>query len=519
MKKQLLKLFIIPALLILVLLGGTVFEKTGYYTDGPMMPVRKGMKVFSVFGAGDTIVTTLAAGDSVRFIGYNKAFYQGEYLVETTSGVRGWTMPWMLDIEMIAEWKDLEGDTLILDYPKKIIYNNYGPYWDHQKSPVTGQLLDGTKLEDIRSATLYPAIKDFRKYEINWQHAFSKIMSKKKFEKLAKDMKFEKSEKKIGPMYAVARLDNGDIEVRYRTYVFDPEDGKCYNPIVTFGADSVAIATGMREASDRGDWVLKRLPLVSAIYDFPLTSAFARTPVYDMAYDSKMSTPSKIIFWICWGFSAIGALLWIFAVGSIPLIIVYELMWCPKVFYYLSDRMLKVLMALVAIVFTYYWVIVLMGWGAYWWIIPLVGFATYVIYFGCSAPLDNTIPHSRCQECRSMDTMNLVEKEFLGSENAIESRTRSHELGSTTKRWKTWTRVSSDGGQSWHDENVKHHFEKDTRWRDDHYREKVRYDKFMLHYKCSVCGYHEQKRDQERHILDRKYTGSSDYTTHSSSED
>lgn len=505
-----------PTILLAVILCGSLFETTGY-RPGPMMAARKGAVIYSVFNQKDTIFTKLAQGDSVRFLGYKKAHYDADFLVETTTGVRGWICPWMLDIDFIGGSKAVLGDTFKLGTPSKVIYNSYGPHWNY-KDPVIGVYADGSPTVDLKSATIYPAIKDFGDYELRTQHSFSKIMSVNKFKKLSDKLTLTQSEDKLGPIENAARRDNGDIDVRYHTYVFNPADGNFYNPIVTFGADSVAVATSTREATDRSDWVLKYIPLASEIYDLGLTSFFARTDIYDSNNDTGklMSTGKKVWYWACVIVGGIGALLWLFAACSFPVALLIALLYIPKIFYPLSDTAVKVLTAVVTAIFTYYWLVVMLGWGAYWWLVPIVIYVTYFLWDVYTVPLEDTIPHARCQKCRWMYTMELIDKDFLESKNSTENTSKSHKIGGHTRRWQTWTQVTQ-GNSSWK-EDVKDHYETETHWRRDHYLENVRYDYYMLHYQCTECGHREKARDSVRVVLDRKFQGSSNYTTYDSSD-
>lgn len=512
--------FWVPALIIAVYLGASLFESTNYRTDGPWIRVHNGAKILSVFGT-DTVVTPLNVNDSVRFIGYYGDSYKSEYLVETSEGVHG-TMPvWMLDMPLLIASGPYQRDVVRLNNPDKVVRDKYG-FNIPSGTDMTGVLSNGDKVGIKLGEDLYPDIPDFLNYKINGGHQFTKIMSVSKFNRLADNIAFEKVIGELGPIQDMAPVGPGEFAASFRTYVFNKEDGRFYKPVVTFNADSVAVSTSLSEASDRSYWALKFIPLASAIYDMPMTSFFARSDIYDTLLNAGglMTTGDKIIHWIRWTVCALGALLWLIAFGVFFLeILTYVVEYHPGVFKFLSDGTLQALYCLVLIVVYYYWAVVLLAWGAYWWMVPvIVGVAVFLFNFYAGSYRD-VVPHYRCPQCRHIGTIELFDQNLLDSETKTETNTRSHVTGEDTKRWKTWTKVTDTStGFSWR-ENEEDHYETTTHYRDDHYREKVKYDHSMVHYKCTNCGYKERDRSVQRTVLDSKYLGSDSYTTHHSSED
>lgn len=501
----------IPLIFIIVVVGMDLLTRHNYSADGPWIGVRQGAKIFSYFG-NDTIVTNLAQGDSVRVLGIIDDSNNGRLLVETTSGFRGALYNWWADINYITSNPNLRGDTVRMETPKNMRRTAYGLHYG-EKRPK-GILVKNGKSVDIDRYHYYPAIKNFDKYELQERHNFSKLMSLGKLKKLADGLNIAEAEKAVGPMKYIARNSANDIEVRFRTFVFNPEDGKFYYPVITFGKDSVAMASSLDFATDRGAWLLKYLPLTSVIYDMPLTTFLTRTGVYKESYlgsDFEKTGFKKFLGWVGTIFSMILGLIWIFAVAGIPLGIIYWILHYPRILYSLSDMAVLAVMAVLAGVFTYYWIIALMAWGAYWWVAALIICASYSLWEFYNIQLEDVVPHTRCQNCRGMDTMYLDQEEFLHSEHGTETRTKSTQIGQKTYTTKEWTDVYR-GSQKVREENHRRTVDTDTTYRDDDYEEQVRYDNYKLHYKCSVCGHKERGSKRRRHVLSSKFKGSSTRT-------
>lgn len=498
--------------LVLIVVGASVFESTRLRTDGPMMAVTANGNMFSVFG-NDTVKIPVAKGDSVKMLGVHGDGIFMDYLVETPAGVRGWIKPWYVDMPVLTHSKKVNpGDTIRLtNIPKT--ESKYGHIlgWE-----FFGTLADGSRSGNIYPTDYFPAFKDSYKFILR-KHSSSHFASRAKFERTVVGKNIDAVEKEYGPILQNFPADSVR-EVTVNTSVFDKNSGLFYQPILTVAPDSTVSAVRMGLSTDRNSWIWKYLPLSSQLIDLPLTSFLARGDLYDSLKPSEFcdSALEKTWNWIKRIAIGIGGLLWLFAVPAAVVLFFYILLYFRHVLYPLSDTAVKILIAVVTILFAYYWIIMTMTWGEYlFWEILLIA-STYLVCQAMCIPLADEIPHVRCQKCRAMEAMELVDKDFLESEEKTEDTSTSHQLGSRTRRWQTWTQVTK-GNSSWR-ENVKNHYERDTDWRRDHYKEKVRYDRYMLHYQCQCCGHKERKRDYVRVVLDKKYQGSSTYTTHSSSD-
>lgn len=501
------------AFLILMMIGGSVFESIRLRTDGPMMAVTAKGHIFCVFG-NDTIMTPVAKGDSVKMLGvYNDGIFM-KYLVETDKGIRGWIRPWYVDMPVLTHSKKHNpNDTIWLtNIPKT--ESKYGHIlgWEFY-----GTLANGEKSSNIYSTDYYPAFKDSHKYILR-KNSSSHFVSREKFERTVIGKGLDVLEKEYGPIMEYIPADNGGGEVTVNTSVFDKSSGSFYQPVMAIAADSTVSEVRLGLSNDRNSWIWKFLPLSSQLIDLPATSFFARSSLYDSLMPTEFCTTpmAKTWNWIKRIAIGLGGLLWLFATPIAVVLFFSIILYFRHVLYPLSDTAVKILTTAVTVVFAYYWIIVTMTWGEYAiWEVLLIAL-TNMACMGMFANLSDEIPHMRCQKCRAMEAMELVDKEFLESEEDTEDTSRSHKLGSRTRRWQTWTQVTQ-GNSSWR-EDVKNHYETDTDWRRDHYKEKVRYDRYMLHYQCQCCGHKERKRDYVRVVLDRKFQGSSTYTTHSSSD-
>lgn len=508
--------FWIPIILVGVLVGGSLFESVDYKTNGPWIKVREGAFVSTVLGT-DTIFTNLTDIDSVRFMGYYGDSYQSGYLVETPSGIRGKLPVWMADISILIASGDYKGESATLSVPTKIRRDKYGVRIPNSEK-LNALLSDGQQIEISEGTDIFPEIPHFGKYKIHEWHSFSKVMSIKKFMRLTKNLDFSRASGLIGPMSGIAYNPDDQLTASFRTYVFNPDNGKFYQPTVSFGKDSISATTQLTEISDRGSWFLKYLPGVSAIYDFPPTSFFARSAIYDnYEYNSLMSVFEKTVFWIMWLMTAIGSLLWLVAIGILPLwVFDYTLYAHPDVLKPFPNWSLRIIYIILMAICYYYWCVVLFAWGAYWWIVPIIiGFALGVYEFFASV-FDDDIPHARCPECRHAGTIVLIDRNLMDTKTKTENNSSTYKLSEYTKRWKTWTQVTQ-GDRTWK-ENEQDHFETITQWRNDEYREKVRYDYSMLHYKCMNCGYRERKSKTDRKVLHSEHLGSKKWTEKESSE-
>ena len=384
--------------LVLIVVGASVFESTRLRTDGPMMAVTANGNMFSVFG-NDTVNIPVAKGDSVKMLGVHGDGIFMDYLVETPAGVRGWIKPWYVDIPVLTHSKKVNpGDTIRLtNIPKT--ESKYGHIlgWE-----FFGTLADGSKSGNIYPTDYFPAFKDSHKFILR-KHSSSHFASREKFERTVVGKNIEAVEKKYGPILQNFPTDSAR-KVTLNTSVFDKNSGQFYQPILTVAPDSTVSVVSLGLSTDRNSWIWKYLPLSSQLIDLPLTSFLARGDLYDSLKPSEFcdSALEKTCNWIKRIAIGIGGLLWLFAVPSAVVLFFYILLYFRHVLYPLSDTAVKILIAVVTVLFAYYWIIMTMTWGEYvFWEILLIA-TTYIICQAMFIPLADEIPprHGGYGACR-----------------------------------------------------------------------------------------------------------------------
>lgn len=440
--------------MIAIVVCGSLFENTRLRPDGPVVPVRPGAKLFSVFGK-DSIVTPIPAGDSVRLLGFTGKRTRMKYLVETGEGFRGY----------------LKADHL-------------------------------------------PAFEEWQKLEMR-ENAYTHYISADKFEKESQDITLAQAQAKFGPVTQLARNGKDGFTALLNTAVFNPKNGKFARPVIDFNTDSVATAISLKELEDRNGWLLRLIPFAAQIYDFPATSWIARTDLYNsLTINKEAATPlEKSWNWVKRIIVGIFGLMWLFCTVSIPSLLVSWLLEFRKILYYVSDSGVKIISGVLTAAVSYYWMVLLMGWGAPFWIALLV-IPTAIFWHQVETScLKDEIPHYRCPQCRSLNTIVPVERDFLETEVNMEDHTKRHKEGQRTERWQEYTKVTDLRTGLSHKEDVKNHSRTTTHWRFDRYKQKVQYDRYMIHFKCNCCGYKERKRDYDRKVLSSQYVGSQHSTS------
>lgn len=501
----------LPIIWALIYIVPPLFESTHYKTDGEWVKVRSGAVIYSEAGEQD-IATPLKAGDSVRVLGYWRAKFDASCLVETASGVRGELQMWMLDVPLLVSGLKYSGDTVMLNSPKK-----FTTYKDRQivarDQKITGTLPNGETTDDLWGSDFYPDIPDVFKLKLDANNGFTKLMSKRKYERLAEELDFKNAESRIGPMSTLCRNGKNEIISSYRTFVFDPENGKFFKPLITFSPDSVAVSIDLIEARDRSDWLLSILPGAEWVYDLPITTFFARSDIYDGLINPKglISTVATVWFWIRWVFSALGSLLWLFCFGYIVLwLLNFIIANYPSVFRKVSNKGMMVVYFIVFACFYYYWILTTLAWGMLWFLIIVDIIVAAGIYSLYTIPLSNEVPHTRCPKCREFGSIYLITKKFVNSSTYQRHGTQTETTGIKVRRWVNYTQVTQ-GTRSWR-ENVRHFEETTVHQRHKHYEDTIKRDLYDEKYRCLNCGYEEERLNTHHTWLGRRDTGTTTST-------
>lgn len=503
--------FMIVLWLAVYILPG-VTEKTEFNTDGEWIKVRKGTIVYSKIGDED-FATTLNSDDSVRLLGYKAAVLNSGCLVETSSGVRGEIQMWMLDIPMLASGGKYSGDTVRLNAPAKLETLD-GRKSLTSKGSITGVLRNGEKTDNLIADNFYPAVPDVFKLKLNNMAGFTTLMSKGKFEKRMKDLTLRDAERKIGPVFFQGVRGNGEIVAAFRTHVFDPSDGKFYRPLVTFSADSMAVSSRFQLTGANSDYILRYLPEASLFFNLPAIAFFARSDIYNPLVNPKgyISEFQNVLYWVLWSLSKVCFVIWIFCFGFIPLrVLDFIVTYYPKVFGFVSNTAMNATYWILLLVSYYFWLMVTLAWGMYWLVVIVEMIVYFFIIACCIVYYTNKfwdyVPHTRCPECKHIDTIELVRRDFKGSEIGVRNTTDTNKIGEDKKTWKEWTEVHHSSGRvEIRDEVI--HTETTIHERHDKYKEKVRRDKYAAYYRCTVCGHTEGEIETQTTLLSRLYKGS-----------
>lgn len=488
-------------------------EKTKYNTDGEWLKVRKNAVIYSKVGQED-IATSLNPGDSVRLLGYQGSWCYSNCLVETSSGVRGDLQMCMLDIPLLASGGKYSGDTIKLNDPKKFETIN-GRKCLSDNAKITGVVTNGEKANDLMNEDFYPDVPDVFKLKLGDMNGFTKLMSKGKFEKIMENLHLDNAERLIGPVNYQARKGNNEVISTFRTYVYDPSDGKFYRPTVTFSADSLAVSSQFKETRTEFDWFLKSdwliriLPAASWVYNLPVTSFFVRSDIYDPLVNpiGYISEAGTVMYWVKWVFKILGFFVWLFGFGIIPIYLLnFILVNYPGVFKMVSNNAMHVIFVVALIGLNYFWILATLAWGMLWLLVLVDIFIVICAYVVYGFTFWNFIPHTRCPNCKHIDTMEMVSKDFVGSTIVHGNSTETTTIGEDKKSWVEYTRVTQ-GNTSWR-ENEKLITETTTHHRHDHYRDTFKRDKYDVLFCCSVCGYKERTIDTDSKLIDRKHKGS-----------
>ncbi len=469
--------------------------------DGPKICLTKRAVMRQKFDR-DTLLTNLAAGDSLKVLGIDISSFGQLWLVETAKGDIGWVdagdLPQIRQV--VTDGRD-KGDTVTVS-----------AVW--LGSSIHQYSYTNSKGEDSKHSTddFIPVLDGWEDYQYNSSCRVG-VCSNRKFEAKTLGKTFGEVSEAFGTPELLRNTPKG-MEAQYSWKVFEPSTGKMLKPNVTFGTDSIAMAVSLASPTSRGAWVLQRLPLASTIIDWPVTSLMIRGSRYTVMSDTMSTGVIKVLL-ICLVVLVVFCYLtWMFLTVQLPVLLMGWLMKFPPVFYLLSDKALKYLMLFVLVISVYIWSVMMMAWGMF----PI--FSVLILVFGwygyelASSPLC-IYPHIRCPKCRRLYTIEFEHEDFEYSEKKRgEDVVRGKMLGERTASWKAWTQVTTtykygDGHTSTsshrHDEHTQaqdyrtyEYISYDVLYRLDHYRQ---------YYECCKCGHVEETTSVTSTELDRQEKG------------
>lgn len=479
-----------------------------YDPNGPEVVLEKPQMLEMAFGT-DTLDLSLKSGDTIKILGIDRTTYRQTYLVETTDGDRGWLDTYSLPLAQIMVDGNENGDTV------SIVGQKFRGKTQHVDGYIA-KLYDGTEVE-TRADEFEPIIKNWTNYKLS-NVTITSIGTEDHYRSML-GLSLPEIEHKIGPAYQILHQ-NGETVAQFKALSYDLKDGKSYYPIYRFNSEGLSDNVYFEYHKDRNDWLLKRIPGVSMILNMPFTSMIIRTSIYEKGATSEtISGLEKFLMIALAVIILTGSLVWLFMTPSILTLAMGNLMAFPKVFYFLSDSVLKWLMIGITISLTYYWTVVMLAWGMFWWITPIIFVTSWYL---CRYAISDlcTIPHTRCPHCKRLHTIALDDHVLYDTKYEKGADVVKGKLLDTSySKYKTWTQVTKtttygDGhkeSSSWRENETNHKIKHNTYQMID-YEVTYRVDFYHNHYICEECNYEEIIDTTEMTEVDRKFVGSHEGT-------
>ena len=380
------------------------------------------------------------------------------------------------------------------------------------------QFKDGTTDEQY-CGDVYPIWPKSLKFKyLSNSSISSSYMSLSKFEEKFIGSTFEKNDKRQFPATSVYHK-GGLTEASYDLWVLDTSTGLRYKPVVVYNSDGIAESYRLGSPEKRAKIFLKYMPFVGKIVDVPCFNILIKGSFYDVVGESRREAGlvGKIIGFAVALIMGIFLLLWFYATPMVPVLLMGVLMHNPKIFYPLNNKVLGGLISVVAIVSTYIWAALLVGWGIMWlFLLPIIFASIFVTTF-VSSPLIPDAPCARCLKCRNIESMNFVDSVY---DHEYEKWMRETEyvkkISEKERKYKTWNQVTwrrGDGSTYTTNENVQNHTQIITTSLYDDYKVLYNVKVYQNNYSCVVCGQHEHNFSEKYTEIDRKYMGTHTETT------
>jgi len=504
-------------ILAFILIGQRFLVKKEFPQEPMKIVLDRNIPLVSLIAGDDETIAKLHKGDTVEYLGVVSGMRQYPYglLVQTKDGERGLLSAAEMKFPMLLTDKQ--------DSVPVTVRNLF-----REKSKQKGQsgtlyynIVTGSgEKKKVRMDEIRPILPDSLS-NTRLQRAGDYFMTKEKFERLYIGHKLADNDALYRPAWLIDKTKKGFLAYYPNIEVIDLSDGKMRNPMVVYGADSVAITYGFAEGHtvSKNRLIVKWLPFLGKIIDADFFAHIIEGSMYDNwintddeNYTAKPETEwSDVPFvnWIGLIIYVIFGLIWVFLIGTLPSLIADASLYCRYLYFHLSDGVVETIFGIVAFVFTYIWLALMAVWGCHWFFLPIV-LGAGIGAWAYSTRLLNNSPHDRCLQCRRMETVYFRNKEFMREYD--EWRSDSQAISSYTDRWKTWTDVSwSDGSHT--RENEQNHSRTTTRYAD--YRVLYHVREYHNHFQCSECGHVETLRSEDLEELQRVKTG--EHTTVSES--
>lgn len=475
-----------------------------FESNAPVVILDKPQTLSMNFG-NDTLKVRLHRGDSLKILGIDRTTYSQRFLVETQTGNRGWMDTYYLPVKQILVKGNNIGDTITITSQK---YTGSSTFISGYKAVLE----NGTEIE-TQAGKFEPAIDDWTKLKLS-DVIVTSCGTEKHYSSLI-GLSLTELENKIGPAFQVLRNDKGII-AQFKTLVYNTEDGKFYYPIFKFNPDGVSETVEFEYYKDRNSSILKHIPFAGFIFDIPFTSASIRSSIYEKFVISETIAGFKrFMIYVLVVIVLAGILIWLLVTPSIPVLAMGWMICFPKVFALFPDKALKWLMFGVLLISTYYWTVLMMGWGMFWPFGIGVFAASWYIFKYASSELC-TIPHTRCPHCHRLYTIHLDDEVLYDTRYEKGADVvRGKLLDTSYSKYKTWTQVTttttySNGSKSTssHRENEQNHKVRHDTYQMIDYELTYRIDYYHDHYVCEDCFFEEILNSTKWTEVDRKMVGS-----------
>ena len=491
------------AILLAVLIGSMTMKDNNVPQNNITFTTVKPLKIGTRIGK-DTHYPQVKAGEQIKLLAYDKGSSTGpgEFWVENAKGIRGIVYDRDLGVPMTAH----NDDGKIIGEIAKIEKENTFDY--------TCQMADGST-EEVDFENIELQLPDSIKVKsISSEKNSSFIMTDKKFEQQFLGASFEENDSRYVPATNVVMV-NDSLRARYPIKIYKTSTGESYAPYVTYDNDRKAASVTYHSLNDRSDWVISLLPFFGSIIDNGFFSSIINSSLYDPV--AEIGEYSSWWHYVLAVIYLIGMILWWLALPVLPLFIIAALLHFPKVFYPISNRILRYIAYTIAAVCTYIWFVLLLAWGMHWILALPIILVTLFLMFVIFGHLYPEAPSARCIKCRRLDSMeythSVIDREY---DQWMRETEYVKTISQKERRWKTWTETTTtykDGHTSTSTSNHQDHKSIiSTKLYDDY---KVLYH-VTVHkdfYECVECGQIEHNFHNTYKEIDRKYMGTHTETT------
>lgn len=466
-------------------------------TYGPVIALQDSQK-FPVVIDGDTTFVTIAPGDSVSILGFDRRTNHQDILVETADGNRGKLDASQLPIrQLIIEGKN-KGDTVVRLVPE------YSGLKVHEYLATTSK---GEELK-LRADEMVPLVDEWK--DLNLDNIASTSVTTQKGLENMRGKTLAEIEKKYGMAYNILVGKDSTMTAGFRIYVYG-SGGRLYRPGITFDNEWKATDFAYQPVTGKADnsWVLAYTPFAGLIIDMSLTRILTRSSSYTMPSDT--GKPVAWYLYVAVVVALIGALAWYCLIPSLVVLLLGWLIAYPPVLKPLSNKTLKIIIYVAAVVGFYCWAIALMAWGMYWFLVLSILPVSYYCVRWATEYLSDDKPHERCPHCKHIHTIRFDHDEVTGTKY-MKGRDikRDKLLCEQDEKYQSWLEVTTrytDGTSTTRRENVRDHKRRHRLYSYIDYEVTYLVTFYLDYYICSHCRYEETDTHLTREEVDRQEVG------------